>query len=435
MNLLCIGINHRTAPIEVRESVWFSNDEIQRILPQLKEKYFGECVLVSTCNRTEMYGISTENNFSEEKPKKFLIQYKDARPVARPEHFYVLHSLGAVRHLFNVTSGIDSMVLGDVQILNQMKEAFEVARQAQTLGTVLTKLFHSAFHSGKRSRTETEISEGAVSISYAAVELAGKIFDDLSQRKALLIGAGDTGKLTAKHLLGKRIGNLFLANRTRERAEEIAALLGGTVVDVEAIPTLMHEVDIVITAVSAPGTILTARDVHAVMKHRANRPLCIIDIGVPRNVDPQANKIGSVFLHDIDALSRIVDRNLEKRRAEVPKVQRIVYEELVKFHQWYTSLQVAPTIQQLREQFESIRQEEVEKAVNRFSPEQRESVEIITKRIINKILHTPMISLKDGADGEESEETLKKISTIRSLFGLEAKTEKGKKRPNSDEEQ
>lgn len=434
MNLLCIGINHRTASIDVRESVWFSNDEIQRTLPRLNSKYFHECILVSTCNRTELYGTPKEKEYDGEKLKRFLIQAKHAERNARTKHFYALKSLGAVRHLFNVASGIDSMVLGDVQILGQMKDAFELAQHAKTVGTILTKLFHTAFRSGKRTRAETEISEGAVSVSYAAVELASKIFNDLAQRKALLIGAGDTGKLAAKHLIGKNIGKLLLANRTRERAEEIAAALGGTVVDFRNIATIVEEVDIIMTSVNAAGYILSESDLQTIMKHRANNPLFIIDLGVPRNVDPAANTIDNVFLYDIDALSRIVDKNLEKRRSEIPKVQDIVYQEVVKFYQWFNSLQVTPTIQELREQFESIRREEVEKAIHRFSPEQNESVEILTKRIMNKILHTPMVNLKNGTNGEAAEETLNKISVLRSLFGLAPKSDIRKRTNDHDEE-
>src|SRR5712692_712140 len=345
MNLFCVGINHRTAPLEAREGVWFSTDEIQRILPNVRDKYLRECLMVSTCNRTELYG-STSVDLNGEELKKVLIRHKGAESTTRPEHFYILRSLSAVKHLFSVTSGIDSMILGDVQILNQMKEAFEIARDAKTLGTILLKLFHAAFHSGKRVRTETEIGEGAVSVSYAAVELACKIFDDLSNKKALLVGAGDTGKLTAKHLIGKKIGKLYLANRTRERAEDIGALLGGTVVDFANFQKTLEDVDIVVTALEAPHYVLTSVDVRMVMKHRASNPLYIVDIGVPRNVDPDVNKIDNVFLHNIDTLNLIVDKNLGKRRAEIPKVQHIIHEELLKFYRWYRSLEVAPTIQE-----------------------------------------------------------------------------------------
>lgn len=428
MNLFCIGINHRTAPLDVREQVWYSNEEIRRLLPSLKANNLRECVFVSTCNRTELYGVALETDLSSATFEKLLsiiihskVQVKPS--LAEPRHFYTLQSLLVTRHLLSVASGIDSMVVGDVQILNQMKEAFDIARQQGAVGTILTKLFQTAFHTGKRARTETEIGHGAVSVSYAAAELAGKIFDDLSKRRALLVGAGETGKLTARHLASKGIGKLFLSNRTRERADAIATILGGTVVPFEHMQEIIQSVDIVITSVTAPSYILTEQDVHTIMKHRSNSPLFIIDIGVPRNVDPQANKIDNVFLHDIDTLNIVVGKNLQKREGEVRKVREIVHTEMLKFYQWYNSLQVAPTIQELREHFETIRQHEIEQALHRFSPEQRELVEMLTKRIVNKILHTPMVNLKNGTDSEESEETLKKLSVIRHLFGLGHKSE------------
>lgn len=431
MNLFCIGISHRTAPLEVRESVWYSNEEVAQLLPGLRDQLFREAAVVSTCNRTELYGVAANDELDTEATKRFLIAAKQANGLASPEHFYTLQSHLAAKHLFNVSAGIDSMVLGDVQILSQMKDAFQLAQQTKSTSTFLNRLFTTAFHVGKRVRTETEIGEGAVSVSYAAVELAGKIFNDLRQRKALLVGTGETGKLTAKHLIGKEIGKLYLANRTRERAEEVASVLGGTVVDYADVPKFLAEVDIAVTAVQAQNFIIVAETVQRAMKARGNNPLCIIDIGVPRNVDPAVNRIDNVFMHDIDTLNRVVDRNLEKRRAEVPTVQKIVHEELLNFHHWHQSLQAAPTIQDLREQFEVIRRDEVEKNINRFAPENRELVEIITKRIVNKILHTPTINLKGGPDGEDS---LHKISTIRNLFGLGHRIHRTA-RPSHDHEQ
>ena len=417
MDLFCIGINHRTAPLDVRESVWYSNEEVESVLPRLKEANLRECVFVSTCNRTELYAIPNDQTKAEDL-LGVLIQAKNASRLAQPHHFYTLESSLAVRHLLNVSSGIDSMVLGDVQILSQMKEAYEIAQRHGAVGTVLTRLFHAAFHTGKRARTETEIGYGAVSVSYAAVELASKIFNDLSERKALLIGAGDTGKLTARHLVGKRIGKLYLANRTRERAAELAERLGATIVEFDRMLGALENVDIVITSVNAPTYVLSAADIQTAMKHRSSSPLFIIDIGVPRNVDPAAKKIENVFLHDIDTLNIVVDRNLQKRQEEARKVQNIIHEEMVRFHQWYDGMQVAPTIQELRDQFESIRRQEVDRIGHRFSAEQQESLDMLTRRIVNKILHTPMTSLRDGTNGEASEETLKKLSVIRTLFGL-----------------
>lgn len=421
MNLITLGINHRTAPIEVREKIWFSIDEIKSFLPTLKEKYFKECVLVSTCNRTELYGIPI-NELDDTKPvEQELINFKNANSIIKPDHFYLLHSSIAVSHLFKVVAGIDSMVLGDVQILNQMKEAYLTASNLKTVGKLTARLFDTAFHVGKRSRTETQIGEGAVSVSYAAVELSCKIFSDLSKHTALIIGSGETAQLTAKHLQSKNIGELVFTNRTREKAEALAKEMNASVVDFNNFPNELKKTDIIISSINIPEYILTSSQLQKIMKERHSKQLFIIDIGVPRNIDPDASKIENVFLYDIDALNNIIDKNLEKRRAEVPKVKKIIFEELEQFYNWYRSLQVNPTIQELRSQFEKIREEEVKKNINRFKEEDRELLEIITKRIINKILHTPIVNLKNGSNSTLDDDTISKVSLIRSLFGLEKK--------------
>jgi glutamyl-tRNA reductase len=419
MNIFCLGINHRTAPIDVRERLWFSSHEIPGVLGSLKEQSMKELVLVSTCNRTELFYVPRDGAAIDAGLWKTLAAFKGAEGDVRAEHFYTLSSLRAVKHLYALAAGIDSMVLGDVQILNQMKEAFASSQEHQCTGTATNRLFHTAFHVGKRARTETEIGEGAVSVSYAAAELASKIFEDLSRRTALLIGAGETGKLTAKHLASRSLGSLLLANRTRQRADELVASLGGRAVDFGSILAELVNVDIVISSVDAPQHIISANDLRQVMKQRGTRPLFIIDIGVPRNIDPAANKIGNVFLNDIDSLNHIIDQNLAHRREEIPKIERIILDELTQFKNWHDSLEVTPTIQQLREQFESIRNEEVAKHLHHFAADRQEEIEILTKRIVNKILHTPMVKLKNGTGEQGGEETQTKVSVLRHLFGLD----------------
>lgn len=419
MNLRCAGINHRTAPIDVREKLWFANDEIRSFIPILKQGIVSECVLASTCNRTELYYVPLDSSPPGVPIWKMLTMNKNAEAVVDESHFYSLSSLNAVRHLYRVASGIDSMVIGDVQILNQIKEAFGLAQEIGSTGSFTNRLFITALHVGKRARTETEIGEGAVSISYAAAELASRIFDDLTKRTALLIGAGETGKLTAQHLRSKKIGNLLLANRTRERAEELAAQLGGKTVNFEDILGNLSAVDIIITAVETSQYILAANSLRQKMKERANKPLFIIDIGVPRNVDPATNTIENVFLHDIDSLNHIVERNLAHRKAQVLKVEEIILDELTRFNSWYHSLQVTPTIQELRDQFEAIRIAEVEKHRDHFAPEKREEVDLLTKRIINKILHTPIVNLKNGASEHSGHSLRERIHLLRQLFDLD----------------
>jgi len=414
MNFYCLGINHRTAPLEVREKLWFSPEEIRSVVAELHQKQFSECVLISTCNRTELYYTIREDSANGEPLWRVLAHRKEAAGAVAEEHFYPIGSLNAVKHLFTVASGIDSMVLGDIQILNQIKEAYAISHELSATGSVMNRVFDTALRIGKRARTETEISDGAVSLSYAAAELSSKIFSDLTKRTALLIGTGETGTLTAKHLVGRSVGTLLLANRTRKHAEDLASELGGRVIDFGNILPQLESVDIVISSVDAPSHILSAQDLRQAMKTRGNRPLFIIDIGVPRNIDPAANSVENIFLHDLDALNQIVDKNLLHRKAEVPKVRQIILDELIQFNRRYATLEVNPTIEELREHVEAIRRSEVEKHLRRFSPDEREELEILTKRIINKILHTPTVNLKSGPERMRD-----KIHMVRHLFGLD----------------
>jgi glutamyl-tRNA reductase len=418
LNLHCVGINHRTAPLEVREKLWFSSQEVRAAVQSLHEKQLPECVLISTCNRTELY-YTTRDDASNGTPLwTELVQHKGASG-AGEDHFYSIGSLNAVKHLFNVASGIDSMVVGDIQILNQIKEAYAISHELAAMGSVMNRVFDTALRIGKRARTETEISSGAVSVSYAAAELASKIFSDLSKRAALLIGTGETGSLTAKHLVSRNVGTLLLANRTRKHAEALVPDLGGRVIDFEAILQEIDRVDIVICSIEAPSYVLSAQNLRQVMKARGNKPLFLIDLGVPRNIDPGVNSIENIFLHDLDALNRFVEKNLHHRTAEVPKVRQIVLDELIQFNRWYGSLEVNPTIEQLREHVEEIRRSEVEKHLRHFAPDEREELDILTKRIINKILHTPTVNLKTEPESGSGERMRDRIHVVRHLFGLD----------------
>lgn len=422
MNLLTIGISHHTASVEVREKMWLSDDEARAALAQLKDQFFSECVLVSTCNRTEVYGLlPPDRPVDDRELRKFMIAFKKAAPEVQPDHFAVLSAGNAVHQLFRVASGIDSMVIGDIQILSQVKDAFSLAREAGALGPVTDRLMQIALRVGKRVRTETSICEGAVSVSYAAVELASKIFSDLGRKSVLLIGAGETGELTLKHFVSKGIGSARIANRTREKAEALAASLGGSVVDFDDLASAAGLVDIVVTSVTSPGHILLAGEIQKSMRRRGNLPLIIIDIGVPRNVDPAARRIENVFLYDIDSLQTMVDRNLERRKEEIPKVNAIIREEMVEFFSWHNSLQVGPTIKDLRDVFEAVRSQEVERNLNRFRKEDREMLEMVTKQLVNKLLHTPMTVLRQSAEsGNGQPETVRRVQTLRELFGLGA---------------
>ena len=402
----------------MRERLWFSPAEIRAALPQLRSMGYSECVLFSTCNRTELYAFSENNTPGVEGLVEFLRSQKQVNELVPASHFFTHVSGGAVEHLFRVAAGIDSMIVGDVQILAQVKEGYALAQESGTAGFFINKLFQQAFHVGKRSRSETLISEGAISVSYAAVELAQRIFDDLSRKKALIIGAGETAQLTAKHLLGRGIGKLFITNRTSERAENLAKMVGGISIPFDTFCERLGDIDIIISSVQSDKHILSAKDIRAIDKGRRRGTLFLIDLGVPRNIDPFAKEIENVFLYDLDSLNMMVSENIAKRREEVPKIQQIIGSELEEISRWHTSLEATPTIAALTALAEKIRSDEVTKNINRFQENDRELVEIITKRIINKILHTPISNLRNGHDSDLSER-MQKISAIRRLFGID----------------
>ncbi|MEN3039618.1 MAG: glutamyl-tRNA reductase [Candidatus Kryptonium sp.] len=419
MDLLLVGLNHKTASVEVREKLYYTLEETEKVLPEIVHLFLKEGVLLSTCNRTELYGVLKNDEIKPEQIINFLISKKGASQIVGYSHFYIMRSYDAVRHLLEVSSGIDSMLVGDVQILGQVKDAYEVAVKCGVVGTFLHQVFHTAFRAGKRAKSETSISEGAVSISYAAVELAEKIFADLSKKKGMLIGAGETAELTAKHLSSHGMSELYIANRTIERAQKLAEQFNGKVITLEEITDKLSEVDIVVSSVSVNDYILTFSQVKNAMSKRGNRPILIIDIGVPRNVEPSVKEIENVFLEDIDSLESIAKANYERRLGEIPKVQRIIDEELRNFIKWYESYQVAPTIKLLRERFEEIRQLELEKYRNKFSPEDFQKVDALTRSLVNKLLHTPTVSIRESSNGKPESERIKFIQFVRELFGLE----------------
>jgi len=417
MNLVCIGISHHTAPLEMRERLWFSEQEIKDALSRFRREGIGEAVLFSTCNRTELYVYDSRPDLRVKTLQDLLLSQKGTTARVSPDLLFTYFASGAADHLFRVASGIDSMIVGDVQILSQIKEGFQLSQENNASGFFMNKLFQAAFHVGKRARTETAISEGAVSVSYAAVELAERIFENLGKKSALVIGAGETAQLTAKHLKSHGIGRLLITNRTSERAEILAREVGGSTIPFDDFCNHLTDVDIIITSVLSDTFVLSVDDIRGIVKRRKASTLFVIDIGVPRNIDPASKEIEGIFLYDIDALQGMIDENLQKRQSEIPKIEAIVGHQVSELSQWYTSLHVTPTIAALREHFETVRGEEVAKNINRFTPHERELVEILTKRILNKILHRPTINLKNGQSGASSESLLK-ISVLRDLFGL-----------------
>ena len=418
MELLLVGLNHKSASVEVREKVYFARDDVGKTLPELVQQFLQEGVMISTCNRTELYGIPRNEEAPAEKIIEFLIEKKSAAQIIKPSHFFTLHDYEAARHLFEVASGIDSMLVGDVQILGQVKDAYETATACGVVGTILHQLFNKALKAGKKVKTDTGIGEGAVSVSYAAVEFAEKIFADLVTKKALLIGAGETAELTAKHLAGRGVTDLTIANRTLEKAEQLAKNFAGTAVGLDAIAEKLLEVDILVSSIGVSEYVLTREQIQSAMDHRVARPLLILDIGIPRNIDPAAREIENVFLEDMDSLAGVAKTNYEKRVSEIPKVQEIIDRELKALMDYYDSLYITPTIKLLREQFDNIRQTELERYKNKFSSEDFQKVDTITRTIMNRMLHTPTMNIRQ-INGKAEFESTKMVQFVKYLFGLE----------------
>lgn len=421
MNLLSISINHRTAPVELREKLHLNEEEVRKFILQQKGKLLSEGLVISTCNRTEVYGIPVDKNITTKELQDSVITYKSDFN-ANLENFENFISRESIRHLFKVATGIDSMLIGDNQIYKQVKDSFLIADELQFSGFFMRRVMDAATRVGKRAITETSISEGAVTVSYAAVQLIEKIFATLNKKSALIIGTGETGEIAAKHLRDRGIGRLALTNRTFEKAEKLANELNTAVFPFDSFKEHIHKFDIIVSATSSEGLIISKADIENAMKKRNYASMVLMDIAIPRDIDPKSKNIEYVFYHDIDSLNIIVEQNLAKRKEEIPKVEQIIDEELNNFFDWYNSLEAAPTIKTIRDHFEAIRAEEVEKNVNKFSEDDREKLDIITKRIINKILHQPTVELKKTSESDSrTEDTAQKISIIRELFGLNKK--------------
>jgi len=431
MHLLLVGISHRTAPIEVRERVDFQARDLAAALRALSQRGSArEAVVVSTCNRAEMYVACDEAEPTRADLVRFLSEYNEVQPSEIAPHVYDVADLDAARHLFRVAAGLDSLVMGEPQILGQVKEAHTVASEAHTAGPVLNRLFHASFAVGKRVRTETGLGSGAVSVSYAAVALAKKIFGDLHGRNVVVIGAGEMGKLTAIHLKAQNVRQITIVSRTIAHAARTAEAIGGaSAAPWEELDAVLGTGDIVITATGAANPILTKAHLENVMRPRRNRPLFLIDIALPRDVEAEAGEIEQVFLYNIDDLQATVRENLARRASEVQRAEHIVDEEVQKFGAWFRSRGAIPTVVALRERFENIRRDELERLDFKMStlpPEARARVDEITHLIVEKLLLTPTEQLKSLGDAD----TVGAYSeALTRLFGLAEGEERRKVEP------
>lgn len=419
--LFLLGINHDTAPVDLRERLNFSEGDLSETLVALSTRPgCGEAVVLSTCNRVELYVRCDDLDEARTELTRFLSDFHGVDPAALAPHLYGLASSEAAQHLFRVAAGLDSLVVGEPQILGQVKEAYTTASEIGCTGSLLNKLFHCSFAAGKRVRSETELGEGAVSISYAAVALARKIFGSLADHNVLLVGAGEMSELTAVHLKAQQVSRIVVINRTASQAENLAEKIGGEAIPWTEIQQVLATTDVVVTATGSPTPIITSNQVEAVMRTRRNRPLFIMDIAVPRDVEASAGTIEQVFLYNIDDLQAIVSENLARRSAQITKAEVIVAEEVNGFMTWLRSRRAVPTLVALRQRFEVIRQAELKRLESKLAslaPADRARVEDVTRLIVEKLLSTPTERLKELSNAE----TVRMYGdALNQLFDLES---------------
>ncbi len=419
--LVLFGVNHKSAPLELREKMAFAEptlgDDLRRMteLPDVDE-----AMILSTCNRVEILVRADDSRKGLDRVKEFLERERGVSADELQRYTYHYVDRDAARHLFRVASGLDSMVLGEPQILGQVKQAFAAARDAGTVGSILDHLLRNGISAAKRVRTETGISRHAVSIAFAAVELARKIFGDLRGRSALLLGAGKMGALVATHLRNNGVGALTVASRTFNRSAQLAERIGGSACNWDESFTRLTKVDIVVSGTAAPGYVLEKRHVHDAARARRGRPLFLIDIAVPRDVEPAVNDLDNVYLYDVDDLQGVVDDNLEERQRAADEAMQIVEQEVQAFDRWLESLKIAPTIVALREALLSVAQQELERHRRRLgplSPEQDDQLRQLVRGLIQKILHRPIVHLKGAADRGDAPEV---AALYRKIFGIAA---------------
>lgn len=417
MKILVVGLNHKTANVEIRERLAFNGPRLEEGIFNLKKiPGVKEVAVLSTCNRVEIFTYVNNTDSAAENIKNFLSEFHNTARSDFEKSLYAYSDFDAVRHILRVGSSLDSMVVGEPQILGQLKDSFDFALSKKTTGVFLNKLMKKAISTAKRVRTETRIAENAVSISFTAVELAKKIFTDLSGKSFMLLGAGEMAELAARHLVSNGVTDVKVANRTYERGCELAGEFNGKPVKFEDFLNELLHTDIIICSTGASTYVLHKADMQRVMKERRHRPVFIIDISVPRNIDPEINKIDNVYLYDMDDLQEVVDTNMLERRKEAEKAEKIIDEEVDKFTRWMSSLDSVPTIVALRQKAEEIKNEEIEKFKNKFpetDAEKIKAVEYAATAIINKLIHPPTVALK-----EDSEDRDELIAMIKKLYGI-----------------
>lgn len=428
VHTIVVGLSHKTAPVEVRERLAFSDTRLGPVLEQLlKYPHIQEGVILSTCNRTEIYATAQDPRAGLEDIKEFIRSHIHITEEEFEKYFFVLMHQDALMHLFRVASGLDSLVIGEGQIMAQVKTAHAMGLAAGSCKKVLNNHYRQAISAGKRVRTETEIGRKAVSTSSAAIELAKRDLKTLEDKFVLLVGAGKIGEVTLKHLSSTKVGRLGIMNRSEAKAQELADQYGGEALPYSVLFKALTEADLAIVGTASPHYLITPDNFAAFVNLREKKHLTLIDISVPRNIDPEVGKIEGVTLYDIDDLSLVVESNLKERHRLLSQAEQILGEEIEKATQWMRSLSVVPTITLLREKVEKIRETEVEEALRRMGGKMpmpdfhKEAINALTKAIVNKILHEPIAVLKNSEDPEVQEQY---IESIRTLFNIETKSKR-----------
>jgi glutamyl-tRNA reductase len=419
-DIVLIGLNHKTAPVELRECIAFSEEQSADALRAFnRDPLIDEALIYSTCNRVEVLMVTRDAAVAAETAKRFIAAYNQVPLERFGDSLYVHTGDAAVRHIFRVASSLDSMMVGEPQILGQVKAAYRLSNANKSAGVILNRLLPRTFFVAKRIRHETGIGDHAVSISYAAIELARKIFGSLDGKRVLLVGAGEMAELAVEHLIRHRAEEILVANRTFSRGVELAERFKGTAVHLEEIPDCLGRVDIIIGSTGSPDIVIHRDQVKGVMRQRRNRPLFFIDIAVPRDIDPEINRLNNAYVYDIDDLKEVVDENVQDRQKEAVKGERIVDEAVIRFRQWLESLEVVPTVVAMRHKMEDIADAEVRKtlhALSHLSPKDREAIDRMVHAMINKILHDPTLFLKGEGYHEDKSAY---VDFARKLFKLD----------------
>lgn len=417
MQVSVLGINHKTAPLEIRERLALTEEQLKPALDHLKKRGI-EGVILSTCNRTEIYATFESGSDSKQKLSQFLVDHYKLSPNELSEYTYFHEGPDAVAHLMRVSSGIDSQIIGETQVLGQVQRALVSASEAGATNHPISRLFHSSLRTGRRARRETMISRHAVSISFAAVELARKFCGDLRDCTVLVISAGEAGKLTAKTLRDSGAKELIVTSRTYQNAVDLAEQLEGRPTPFAKMPAALADADIVISATASPTFVVDQKMAAAAMARRPERPLFMVDIAVPRDIDPLVAAVPNLMLKNIDDLTDVSESNLAQRKKEIHKVESIIKQETAKFMDWWATLDAVSTVAELQQRADEIRATELERSMKRMpglTPEQRERIDAMTKAIVKRMLHHPIISIKEGSSSKGH------IKSARDLFRLNDK--------------